>query len=317
MKTKSSVNKVNQSRQISVAWPPFQEKLGAVLNKLDEDQYLIVSVKGSNRYIQFAAQGSFGMRVETVSNSYLDKSEQLDDLQITALIDAGWQAPTRAPADSTPEADPDGSPNYFLEFPAPITAEAIASLTVRTFTEILRVPHPGFLQYEAFEMDGGAIAVPELGLKRAQRRPRAKEPEDLSQLLLATLKKTTGIGDLDFDDDGEVGIRYGSALTFVGLKNDPPQVRICSPILRDVEKSKGVLARLNEINASETVARLIFRKGTIYSDAHISAAPFVSAHVAKAFVHCCALADGIDEVLQAEFGGRTVYGEPMSSVMKH
>lgn len=40
------------------------------------------------------AQGSFGMRAETTSNSYLARSEQLDPRQIAALTEAGWAAPT-------------------------------------------------------------------------------------------------------------------------------------------------------------------------------------------------------------------------------
>ena len=57
------------SSYVSVAWPPFAQKLAATLEKLQEDQYLILSVKRSNRYVQFAVQGSFGIRVETTSNS--------------------------------------------------------------------------------------------------------------------------------------------------------------------------------------------------------------------------------------------------------
>src|SRR3989304_905507 len=153
----------------SVAWPPFAQKLAAVLEKLEEDQFLILSVKRSNRFIQFAAQGSFGMRVETTSNSYLAKPEQLNERQISTLIGTGWHAPTGSPGDSTPEGDPDGSPNFFVEFAAPVSFEAVANLTVRTLAEILRVPHPGALQYEAFDEGGEAIALPELGLKIAKR----------------------------------------------------------------------------------------------------------------------------------------------------
>lgn len=110
MKSKSAANNLNQSSYLSVAWPPFQRKLAAVLGQLEEDQFLVLSVKrSSGRYVQFAAQGSFGMRMETASNSYLDKPERLDELQMSTLIDAGWHAPTRDPVDSTPENDPDGS----------------------------------------------------------------------------------------------------------------------------------------------------------------------------------------------------------------
>jgi hypothetical protein len=31
-------------------------------------EYLVISLKGRNRFVQFAGQGAHGMRVETVSN---------------------------------------------------------------------------------------------------------------------------------------------------------------------------------------------------------------------------------------------------------
>lgn len=118
------------SSYFSVAWFPFAQKLAAALEKLEEDQFLILPVKRSNRFIQFAAQGSFGMRVETTSNSHLPKPEQLDERQISKLVEAGWYGPTGAPSESTPESDPDGSPNFFVEFSVPISFEAVANLAV-------------------------------------------------------------------------------------------------------------------------------------------------------------------------------------------
>jgi hypothetical protein len=124
----------NPKSRVSVAWPPFEKALAAVLERLVEDQYLILLVKQTNRFIQFAAQGSFGIRVEATSNHYLSKQEKLDERQIAALIEAGWQAPTGKPNESTPENDPDGSSNFYAEFASPASFEAVARLTIRTLT---------------------------------------------------------------------------------------------------------------------------------------------------------------------------------------
>jgi hypothetical protein len=107
------------TKRLSVAWPPFAEKLAAALAKLEEDQYLILLVKRSNRFVQFAAQGSYGMRVETTSNAYLSKPEKLNERQVVMLLQSGWSDSTASPDESTPENDPDGSPNFFVEFPDP------------------------------------------------------------------------------------------------------------------------------------------------------------------------------------------------------
>ncbi|WP_295407333.1 hypothetical protein [uncultured Thiocystis sp.] len=110
----------------SVAWPPFAQTLADVLGALEEDQFLVIAVKQSNRFVQFAAQGAFWLRAETKSNHYLARSEQLDARQIDALGAAGWHAPTGGPGESTPERDPDGSPNFYREFPVPVRFEEIA-----------------------------------------------------------------------------------------------------------------------------------------------------------------------------------------------
>ena len=60
---------------------------------------------------------------------------------------------------------------------------------------------------------------------------------------------------MNFDGDGDIGIRYGSALTFVRLADDPPYVYIYSPILQEVEESTNIFARLNDMNARETLMR--------------------------------------------------------------
>ena len=168
MTKESAPRKSRPGSHLAVAWAPFAQELATSLAKLGEDQFLILSVKRSNRFVQFAAQGSSGMRTETTSNSYLDRAEQLDQQQISALIDAGWNDPTGTSAGSTSAGDPDGSPNYFVEFLAPVSFESVANLTARTFAEILRVAHPGSLEYEAFDEEGGAIELSEMGLvKRA------------------------------------------------------------------------------------------------------------------------------------------------------
>jgi len=146
MVRKSLKSVVDTPHRISVAWPAFVERLAGVLGALEEDQYLVISVKRTNRFVQFAAQGAFGMRAETTSNDYLTGSERLSARQVLALRAAGWHGQTGSPDESTPEKDPDGSPNFFVEFASPVPFMDVAQLTVQTVAEILGVPHPGFLE---------------------------------------------------------------------------------------------------------------------------------------------------------------------------
>ena len=285
-----------------------------MLATLAEDQFLIISVKGSNRFVQFAAQGSFGMRAETTSNSYLSESEQLDAGQIAALTQCGWSAPTGGPKASTPKLDPDGSPNFFIEFPDPVPFGEVAKLAVQTLAEVLRVPHPGFLQYEAGKVYGTPFELPALGLKRAVGDAVDADP---SKLLLATMRKFTGIDDLEFDGDGDIGIRYGSVIAYLCLVGKPPHVHIYSPLVSGVEKSPELLERLNEVNANLGSLHVYLRDGIIFAVSDLPATPFVPEHLTGAAEAFFQIADGIDTLLEAEFGGRTALAESMPSVLKH
>jgi T3SS (YopN, CesT) and YbjN peptide-binding chaperone 1/T3SS (YopN, CesT) and YbjN peptide-binding chaperone 3 len=301
----------------SVAWPAFTQQLTGVLGALEEDQFLVITVKRTNRFVQFAAQGAFGMRAETTSNDYLAPSERLGTRQIAALATAGWRGQTAGSGESTPEKDPDGSPNFFVEFDHPVPDKDVAQLAVHTLAQVLRVPHPGFLEYEVFDIEGNPILLPSLGLKRAARRPQAPDAANLAERLLATLRETMGIADLEYDEDGDIGVRHGSIAAFVRLVGHPWYVRIHSRILSDIEEMPELLSRLNGINAQVRHLHFVAQNDGVYALADLPAEPFVSEHVASVFLYFCQIADGIDSLLQGEFGGQTAFAETVPSVLKH
>ncbi len=305
----------------SSSWSPFEHKLAVTLAGLEEDQYLILSVKGTNRFVQFAAQGAFGMRVETTSNSYLSTQEQLYAKQISSLLEAGWQAPTGSANESTPENDPDGSPNFFVEFVAPVALRSVAKLAIQTFTMILNVPYPLALEYEAFESDGEVLTLPELGLKQAKQASRddqhEKHPENLPVLLLATLRQHTGLEDLAYDDDGDICLQYGGAQVYVRLLSGAPFVRYCCRILDDLEPSHALLLHLNDMNTREPMVHFAVRGEAIFALADTCVAPFEAEHVTLALAHFCVIVDSMASLLQADFGGQTTCVDLMSSSLRH
>ena len=124
-------------RRISSAWQPFADKLAGVLANLAEDPFLVVCAKRSNRFVQFAAQGAFGMRAEAVCNRYLPATDQLQPADVAALQEMGWRVPTGLTEEATPDKDPDGSPNYFIDAPAPVSFAALSALATRTLVEAL------------------------------------------------------------------------------------------------------------------------------------------------------------------------------------
>jgi hypothetical protein len=296
-------------------WTAFAENLAQVLAGLQEDQYLILVAKQSNRYIQFAGQGLHGLRMETTSNHYLEKSEQLSEHQIAMLVDNGWNNPTRPP-ETLPEDDPEGSPNFFIDHPLPVAYKSVVDLVIKTFDTFLRVTHPAWLEYDAFDSDRNSLAFPTLGVKR-RVRPADQDPDQMRQRLLTTVQEFTGLGDLAVDQDGDIALQVGTAIVFLRYQADPPLVRLYSPLVSNLMASPGLFARLNELNKRGGHLHFFFDQGRVIAVADVHAAPFIADHVSWVLKTFCDIVDDVDDLLVYEFGGETAFKERMVSVLTH
>jgi hypothetical protein len=291
-------------KRVSKGWREFEERLTKTLKAMVEDDYLIISVKQTNRFVQFSAQGAHGMRAEATSNPFLTGSDKLSDGQISWMTELGWHPPTGTPETAIPALDPDGSPNFFRDFRSSPPYSKIAALAVRTFVTVFDVPSPWFLEYKAFDNEGNKKSLPILGLKRTISNPELNTAK-LANLLRSTLRERSGISDLDFDKDGDLGLRYGGINIYVRLVGLPPQVRFFAPLVTGVRDSNRLFRRLNEINAGSGPAHLLFQQGVIYAVNDIPAWPHVAEHVIGTLEQISEMADGLDDFLEVEFDGRT------------
>jgi hypothetical protein len=148
------------------AWATFASALATCLPDLHEDEFLIVSYKRANYYVQFAAQGIFGMRVEASCNSFIEPEAALTDEQYAMMAELGWNRATEDVPESGHSDDPDGSPNFFMDLANPIDFKALGELATNTLRNAYRVLHPGELQYWSSDLEGASIRFPTLGLKR-------------------------------------------------------------------------------------------------------------------------------------------------------
>lgn len=287
-------------RPVASGWNTFERQLGNTLSAMQEDQFLIISVKQSNRFIQFAAQGVHGMRAEVTSNAYLREAERWTEAQMSGLSELGWCAPTGSPEASTPERDPDGSANHFLDFTSPITPSEIAKLSVATLMQIMQVPYPGFLEYEAFDSERNTEALPNLGLKRTIRDPNIKMSV-LADRLLRSLREETGLSELDFDDSGDVGFAYLGAPVFVRLVGQPPKIRFASPLITGLPETDKLLRRLNDINAQFGGTYFVVRGGAAFAVNEIPGWPFIAEHAAQSLRQFSETVSAMDDFLEAEF----------------
>lgn len=301
---KININSVSSTsstctRAVSGDWSPFAQNLEGVLVSLSEDQYLILSAKRGNRFLQFSCQGDWGMRVEVSSNHFLEGKDRLSRKETAWLRAHGWNAPTGTPKKATPDKDPDGSPNYFVDFPANMAVSELVTLVIETLIRGLGVPYPGALTYESFDSESGPLIFKTLGLK-----PGGQKNDTLMAKVLSVLRGVTGIEDLEPDEDGDVSVRYGViVIAFVELEN---KIRIFSSLITGVQESKRLLRKLNHINDGGQRLRCAFRDGIVYASLDVPSVPFVPEHLADALREFSNVAEGLAIVLRADYAGNSV-----------
>lgn len=293
-------------RRVSKDWMPFAHNLEQILSRLEEGQSLILLSKHGNRYLQFSCQGTWGMRVEVTSNHFLKVGDRLTRREMAWLRTHGWNPPTGTPKQATPDRDPDGSPNYYIDFPTSVSASDIVSVTIDTLIQGLAFPYPGALYYESFDSTGGVLEFQELGLKPA---PRQDEP--LMEQVLSVFRSVTGVEDLRFDDEGELCVCYGAIL--VSAFQVDNRVRLFSALVTEVGETPSLLRKLNRINDGNHRIRLFWNEDAVFAALDLPADPFVPAHLVSAINEFSELAEGLAIVLRAEFSGNTVI-EPSGPV---
>ena len=286
-------------RKISKAWIPFAQNLTQVLSRLEEDQMLILSAKQGNRFVQFSCQGTWGMRAEVTSNHFLRKGDRLNRREIAWLRSHGWNAPTDTPKQATPDRDPDGSPNYYIDFSASRLASEIANVAIETLIHGLAFSHPGALSYESFDTTGRVLEFREIGLK-----PTPRQKGSVMEQVLSVFRQVTKLDDLTLDDDGDVSVRYGSVLVCATQLDN--RVRLFSVLVADIEETPTLLRKLNQINDGDHRTRVFWRDDVVYAILDLPGDPFVPAHLVAAMHEFSEVADGLAIVLGAEFSGKAI-----------
>jgi hypothetical protein len=148
-------------------WERFKDDLAMCVGDLSEDEFLIVSSKRANYFVQFASQGLFGMRIEAASNAYMAPEAVLPAETYSTMAAMGWRVPTKLRGS---ECDPDGSPNFFVDLASPVDFRPVADMAVHTLRCAYGIQHPGALQYKAFSGNGAEIRFPTLRIKREPAR---------------------------------------------------------------------------------------------------------------------------------------------------
>jgi hypothetical protein len=293
-KTENRAVSSDSADKASRAWVPFRKKLAFVLSKLEKNQFLIISARGSNRFVQFAFQGEAGMRVEVTSNHFLKGKDRLNRRQISWLRANGWNAPTGNKKRATPENHPNGSPNYFIDLPAPLVTEDLANLAAEALVSGLEIQSSVSLVYEAFDANGKNIRIEELDLT-----PAIADNRGPMERLLEVFRHVTGIEDLEFDKDGDISVSRGGVPIWATLVEN--RVRMFATLVHEVVETPAILRRLNELNRGSHGLRCAFHDGTIYASFDLLANPFIPEHFELGIDEFAGTAVRLASLLRDEF----------------
>jgi hypothetical protein len=309
------------------AWQEFARTLASALPALAPGTVLDVTLDptasgtGDAVYeVRITVGDSGELTATAVSNALLPSGYRLDRSGIGALVALGWSPPGVL----------DGSGDLFgLRLPAS-DANRMAIIVSRTLRDVYGAPHPAFLTYEANDPAGESAQVPALGAARllaagaadvdtdeaAADRALAHLGDEVAALpladqvaaVVATLLKTTPDA-LSVDPDGDIGIRAGSAMVFVRIRDNPPLIDVFSPVLTEVEPTEQLYVKLSELTNRMPIGRLYCTNDTVWASVPVFGRDFQPTHLMLAVQVMTGLADELDDRLHGEFGGKRFFGE--------
>src|SRR2546421_4035755 len=219
-----------------------------------------------------------------VGNSSLPEGYRLDRHQVAALVALGWSPPGVVP----------GSGDDFGLVGSTEEARQIAVTIARTLRDVYGAPHPAFVTYVARDTNDVLVEIPVLATARPLLgRATADGSVDLTALgedeaadlpladrvttVVAGLLKTTPDA-LQVDSDGDIGIRSGSAMVFVRVRENPPLVDVFSPGLTEVELTEKLFMKLSELTNRMPIGRLYCTRDTVWASGPVFGRYFQATH---------------------------------------
>jgi hypothetical protein len=315
--------------KVTEAWREFAGALSGVLTSLPSgaqvDLTLDPTASGTGTAVY-----SVSIRVLeagviealAVGNAALPAEFRMDRTAVADMVALGWSPPGVLP----------GSGDFFGVRTEQSKATALATAVSRTLRDIYGAPHPAFLVYLVHDDEDEPIDAAPLGT--ARHEPGLDAGLDLSDLddedalaaamagtgdelvpldervrtVIATMSKTT-VDQLQVDADGDVGIRAGSAMVFVRVRDNPPLVDVFSPILTEVEPTEQLYVKLSELTNRMPIGRLYCAQDTVWASIPVFGRNFQATHLMLAVQVMTGLADELDDRLHGEFGGKRFFGE--------
>ena len=307
--------------KVTEAWREFAAALAAVLPTLPPGAHVDLTLDptasgtGMAVYsVSLRVLDDGGIEALAVGNAGLPEGFRMDRSAVADLVALGWSPPGVLP----------GSGDSFGLRSSTAQANRLATVVTRTLRDVYGAPHPAFLVYLVHDDADQPIDAPPLATARHEPIADADAPdaatalvdaadeviplEDRVRTVVATMSKT-GVDELQVDADGDIGIRAGSAMVFVRVRDNPPLVDVFSPILTEVEPTEQLYVKLSELTNRMPIGRLYCAQDTVWASIPVFGRNFQATHLMLAVQVMTGLADELDDRLHGEFGGKRFFGE--------
>ncbi len=315
--------------KVTQAWREFAGALSSLLPTLAPGAHVDITLDPTASGTGTAVY-SVSMRVLpdgavealAVGNAALPSEFRMDRAAVADMVALGWSPPGVLA----------GSGESFGLRSDQDKAGQLATAVTRTLRDVYGAPHPAFLVYLVHDEEDEPIDTAPLGT--ARHEPSIGGGLDLGDLdddaaldaalagaveetipldervrtVVATMSKTT-VDQLQVDADGDIGIRAGSAMVFVRVRDNPPLVDVFSPILTDVEPTEQLYVKLSELTNRMPIGRLYVAQDTVWASIPVFGRNFQAIHLMLAVQVMTGLADELDDRLHGEFGGKRFFGE--------
>jgi hypothetical protein len=322
--------------KVTEAWRDFAGALAAMVPTLPAGAHVELTLDptasgtGSAVYSVTLRIGADGeIEALAVGNAGLPEGFRMDRSAVADLVALGWSPPGVLP----------GSGDSFGLRATVSAAGRLATTVSRTLRDVYGAPHPAFLVYLVHDGADEPLATEPLGT--ARHEPSVDAELDLDDLaddgtlaaalasaadevvpldervraVVAAMSKTT-VDQLQVDADGDVGIRAGSAMVFVRVRDNPPLVDVFSPILTEVEPTEQLYVKLSDLTNRMPIGRLYCAADTVWASIPVFGRNFQATHLMLAVQVMTGLADELDDRLHGEFGGKRFFGEGDKPVSK-
>src|SRR2546423_307267 len=304
--------------KVAQAWQEFAGELIAAIPALPPSTHRALALDPT---ASGTGDAVYGVTIEVgadgrlltlgVGNASLPEGYRLGRDQIAALVALGWSPPGVVP----------GSGDEFGLLGSVPQARRTAALVARTLRDVYGAPHPAFVTYLARDAADQPVETPTLGTARPLLGQRADadlgdlDAEDIASdeplasrvtTVVARLLKTTPDA-LQVDADGDIGIRAGSAMVFVRVRDNPALVDVFSPVLTEVQPSEKLYMKLSELTNRMPIGRLYCTGDTVWASVPVFGRDFQPTHLMLAVQVMTGLADELDDRLHGELGGRRFF----------